>query len=75
MDFNPKVTIDSVKWERVILNVAGKITGVDPSSISFSLSSLILLISFDESRSVTRKLPTMKTTPINSKTICNPVIL
>lgn len=39
MDFNPKVSIDSIKWERVILSIAGKITGVDPSSISFSLSN------------------------------------
>ncbi len=39
MDFNPLITIDSIKWERVILNVAGKISRVDPDSLSFFLSN------------------------------------
>ena len=37
MDFTPIITIDSLKWERVILNIAGKIKNIDESAVSFSL--------------------------------------
>ncbi len=38
MDFNPTITIDSIKWERVILNIAGRINNINPDSLSFSIS-------------------------------------
>ena len=37
MDFTPIITIDSIKWERVILNIAGKIKNIDQNAVSFSL--------------------------------------
>ena len=38
MDFTPIITIDSLKWERVILNIAGKIKNIDESAVSSRLN-------------------------------------
>ena len=37
MDYTPIITIDSIKWERVILNIAGKIKNINENAVSFSL--------------------------------------
>lgn len=39
MDYTPSITVDSIKWERVILNIAGKINNIDPSAITFSITN------------------------------------
>lgn len=39
MDFNPSITIDSIKWERVNLNIAGRIINIDPNTLSFYLKN------------------------------------
>ena len=42
MDYTPCITIDSIKWERVILNIAGKIKNIDENSVSFSLTNGVI---------------------------------
>lgn len=39
MDYTPGITIDSIKWERVILNIAGRIKNIDETAVSFTLTS------------------------------------
>ncbi len=44
MDYIPSITIESMKWERVNLNIAGKISNIDEDSLAFFLSNGTVLL-------------------------------
>lgn len=39
MDFTPSITVESLKWERVVLNIAGKINNINPDAVEFHIAN------------------------------------